>query len=173
MLNRIILEGRLGADPERRETPNGRVVTRLSLPLFNPFKKDSDPTEWVQCEVWNQPAEFITKYGKKGYLVSVDGRLRSQRYVDKDGNTRYNTYISVDRLTLLEPRNRTENNNSTQTNSNTSTAANNNASNQNSTSNDSFPDNPISVGNDILNPSEGSTSSIDELFKDFDGIMNG
>ncbi|QST02935.1 single-stranded DNA-binding protein (plasmid) [Pontibacillus sp. ALD_SL1] len=101
MINRIILEGRLGADPERRETHTGKVVATFPLPLFNPYQKNNASAEWTQCEVWNQPAEFICRNGEKGSLVSVEGRLRNQKYEDKEGRTRYRTYISVDRLTLL------------------------------------------------------------------------
>lgn len=160
MLNRIILEGRLGADPERRETPNGRVVARLALPLFNPYQKDNDPTEWIQCEVWNQPAEFICKNGKKGHLVSVEGRLRNQRYTDKEGATKYRTYLSVERLTLLEPKNRREN----PVDAPVNTVA------------------PVAPAPVVVPPApvtppvtppvlaEG-TSTIEDLFKDFDNMM--
>lgn len=163
MLNRIILEGRLGADPERRQTTTGKIVARLPLPLFNPYQKDSDPTEWIQCEVWNQPADFITKYGKKGHLVSVEGRLRNQRYEDKEGNTRYSVYVAVDRITLLEPRNRQENNATT---SNT-TKPNNPppTTKENTPTTSAQSDSPLDISSD-------KPSNIDDLFKDFDGIMN-
>lgn len=158
MLNRVILEGRLGADPERRETPNGRVVVRLALPLFNPYQKENDPTEWVQCEVWNQPAEFISKNGKKGHLVSVEGRMRNQRYTDKEGNVKYRTYIAVDRLTLLEPKNRRENQEGELPNTQPVPVA---------PSTPAAPPAPPT----ILPSANESTSNIDDLFKDFDGLM--
>jgi len=104
MLNRIVLIGNLGADPEKNETSNGKTVVRFSLPLHNPFSKEGDKTEWMQCEVWNKPAEFLAQYGTKGSLVVVEGRLRNQRYEDKEGNTRYRTFVSVDSLRLRNNR---------------------------------------------------------------------
>ena len=147
MLNRIILEGRLAADPERKETPNGKVVVRFALPLFNPYQREGESTEWVQCEVWNQPADFIAQYGKKGFLVSVDGRLRNQRY-EVNGETKYRTYVAVDRLTLLEPRNR------------------DNAPNKSTSSTQAAPSKPAEKP-----ATPAATDSIDDLFKDFDNLL--
>ena len=164
MLNRVILEGRLGADPEKFVTQSGKTRVRFSLPLFNPYQKDGEPTEWMQCEIWNQPAEFIAKNGKKGFLVSVEGRLRNQRYTDKDGNTRYSNFISVDRLTLLEPRNRREN---------TEIAVTNSASTQAPVTQPAPT--PVVANNApaVIDPVKQAEtqSSIDDLFKDFDGLM--
>jgi single-strand DNA-binding protein len=164
MINRIILEGRLGAEPERRETPTGKVVVRFPLPLFNPYKRENEFTEWIQCEVWNQSAEFINQYGKKGALVSVDGRLRNQRYEDKDGNTRYRVYISVDRLTLLEPRNRNNSSNTPSTNqqSNKQTNSSNSSNSANQSTNQPSNQNQHNAGGD----------DIDKLFEDFDKMIN-
>lgn len=159
MLNRVILEGRLGADPEKFVTQSGKTRVRFSLPLFNPYQKDGEPTEWMQCEIWNQPAEFIAKNGKKGFLVSVEGRLRNQRYTDKDGNTRYSNFIAVDRLTLLEPRNRRENG------GNAEHAPNNPAPQATSVVSNAAP-----VTIDPVKQEE-TKASIDDLFKDFDGLM--
>jgi len=104
MLNRIVLIGNLGADPEKNETQSGKTVVRFSLPLHNPFSKEGDKTEWMQCEVWNKTADFLAQYGTKGSLVVVEGRLRNQRYEDKEGNTRYRTFVAVDSLRLRNNR---------------------------------------------------------------------
>lgn len=160
MLNRVILEGRLGADPEKFVTQSGKTRVRFSLPLFNPYQKDGEPTEWMQCEIWNQPAEFIAKNGKKGFLVSVEGRLRNQRYTDKDGNPRYSNFISVDRLTLLEPRNRRENN---ENNENGAPVHNAPVAQTAQVATSVAPIDPVKQ--------EETKTSIDDLFKDFDGLM--
>lgn len=100
MMNRVILMGHLGADPEKNETTTGKTVVRFSLPLHNPFAKKEERTEWMQCEVWNQPANFLSQYGRKGDLVVVEGRIRNQRYETKEGEVRYRTFVAVDSLRL-------------------------------------------------------------------------
>ena len=143
MLNRVILEGHLGADPERNETPTGKVVTRFPLPLYNPYKKDNEPTEWAQCEVWNKTAEWFAEKGAKGALVSVEGRLRNKPFTDKtSGTTRYSTFISVDRLTLLRSPNPNPNPNSN------STPSSNQAENK--------------------KPASNASDELDKMFEDFD-----
>lgn len=174
MLNRIILEGRLGADPEKRETSTGKILARLALPLFNPYQKDGDATEWIQAEVWNKPAEFIINNGKKGYLVSLEGRLRNQKYTANDGSTKYRTFISVERLTLLEPRNRRENV-ATNDSQNTNKIVEENMTVSNNTPRE---EPMIQKTNEGVNielelPSQNQTgnSSLTDMFKDFDKMM--
>lgn len=158
MMNRVFLIGHLGADPEKTETPTGKTVVRFSLPLHNPFAKKEDTTEWMQCEVWNQPAIFLSQYGKKGDMVVVEGRIRNQRYQSKEGETRYRTFVAVDSLRLRNNRksgegqeypsqNQQKLNQNKPSFNNTETTAPINNQNQN-------------VSNDETNP--------DDLFKDFD-----
>lgn len=104
MLNRVILEGRLGANPVEYKTPSGKVYTYLSLPLFNPFQRDRNSTEWMQCEVWGKSAEFMINNAKKGMTVSVEGRLRNRKHVNSKGETRYITYVATDQCNLHRER---------------------------------------------------------------------
>jgi single-strand DNA-binding protein len=158
MLNRIVLIGNLGADPEKNETSNGKTVVRFSLPLHNPFSKEGDKTEWMQCEVWNKTAEFLAQYGTKGSLVVVEGRLRNQRYEDKEGNTRYRTFVSVDSLRLRNNR-PNDGSSSPSTSKPASTPANSATPVQHQTNQNQ---------NQNQNPVE---ENIDDLFKDFDFNM--
>lgn len=168
MLNRIIIEGRLGADPEKRETPTGKILARLALPLFNPYQKENEPTEWVQAEVWNKPAEFIIKNGRKGHLVSLEGRLRNQKYTANDGSTKYRTFISVERLTLLEPRNRRENTGNG--NSVNTPAQENLPVSSNAPANDPLIQSTQN-GTNIELEIPAQNSSLDDMFKEFDQMM--
>jgi len=150
MMNRVILMGYLGAEPEKTETPTGKTVVRFSLPLHNPFAKEGDRTEWMQCEVWNQPANFISQYGKTGDLVVVEGRIRNQRYETKEGEVRYRTFVSVDSLRLRN----------SNRNGNGSGNPNQRQNNQNQT--------PAAAPQPKPQPAPQQEENIDDLFKDFD-----
>ena len=86
-LNRVQLIGRLGKDPESRYTTTGKRVTNFSLAVSNRWKgKDSETkeyTEWVNIEAWERLGEVCQEYLKKGSLIYLEGRLKTDKYEDK------------------------------------------------------------------------------------------
>jgi single-strand DNA-binding protein len=90
-LNRVQLIGYLGKEPEGRFTPNGKKVTHFSLGVTQRWKSGSETkeyTEWVNIEAWGRLGEIAQQYLKKGSLVYVEGRLKTDKYEDK-GETKY------------------------------------------------------------------------------------
>ena len=112
--NKVILVGRLGADPEVRYIPqSNRPVANYSLAtnerVYNPQTKESeDRTEWHKVVSWGKTAEFCEKYLTKGRQILVEGRLRTDKWEDRNGNTRYTTKIHAYQVTLLGKREDTE-----------------------------------------------------------------
>ena len=95
-LNRVQLIGRLGKDPESRFTPTGKKVTQFSVAVSNRWKsrdgENKESTEWVNVEAWDRLGEVCQEYLKKGSLVYVEGRLKTDKYEEK-GETRYFTKV--------------------------------------------------------------------------------
>ena len=104
-LNRVQLIGYLGKDPESKFTPTGKKVTQFSVAISNRWKsKEGDSkeyTEWVNIEAWGRLGEVCNEYLKKGSLVFVEGRLKTDRYEDK-GETRYFTKIVALAMQMLD-----------------------------------------------------------------------
>lgn len=104
-INKVILIGNLGKDPEVRYLDNGVAVANLSLATSENYKnKDGErvtQTEWHDVVLWRGLAEVAEKYLKKGSSIYVEGKLRTNKWVDKDENTRYKTEILADKLTML------------------------------------------------------------------------
>lgn len=99
MLNRVILMGRLTADPELRQTQSGISVLSFSIAVDRDFtpKGEEKQTDFVNLVAWRQTAEFISKYFSKGRMIAVEGRLSVRNYVDSNGNKRVATEVVVDR----------------------------------------------------------------------------
>lgn len=87
MLNCIVLMGRLTADPELRETPNGIPVLSFSIAVDRNFGKERQ-TDFINIVAWRHTAEFISKYFSKGQMIALEGSLQSRKYTDKQGNNR-------------------------------------------------------------------------------------
>ena len=105
-VNKVILIGNLGADPELRYTPNGnRAVCSLRIATSDVFKdkagQNQERTEWHRVTVWGDQAENCNKYLTKGRSVYVEGRLQTRQWDDKDGNKRYSTDVVADRVKFL------------------------------------------------------------------------
>ncbi|MEW6405755.1 MAG: single-stranded DNA-binding protein [Chloroflexota bacterium] len=104
-LNRVQLIGRLGKDPEGKFTPTGRRVTHFSLAVSNRWKSKEGEmkefTEWVNIEVWGRLGEICLEYLKKGSLIFVEGRLKTDRYEDK-GEPKYYTKVVALSLQFLD-----------------------------------------------------------------------
>ncbi len=104
-VNRVILVGNLGADPDLKYTQNGKAVCNLSVATNEVWKDKSgqkqEKTEWHRVNVWGDQAENCSKYLAKGRMVYIEGRLQTRSWDDKDGKKRYSTEIVTDRVVFL------------------------------------------------------------------------
>lgn len=105
-LNRVQLIGYLGKAPETRFTPKGSKVTSFSLAVTRRWKsangETKEATDWFNIEAWGRLGEVCQQYLKKGSLVYLEGRLRTDRYEDKEGETRYFTKVIANAMQMLE-----------------------------------------------------------------------
>ncbi|KAF0106851.1 MAG: single-strand binding protein [Anaerolineaceae bacterium] len=105
-LNRVQLIGNLGKDPESRFTPTGKKVAHFSLAVNNRWKSAEgemkEYTEWVNVEAWGRLGEICQQYLHKGSLVYVEGRLKTDKYEDKGGETKYYTKVVALQLQMLD-----------------------------------------------------------------------
>lgn len=123
MINRVVLVGRLVADPELRTTGSGISVGSFRLAVNRPYKDKNGNREadFVSCIIWRKSAEVFSNFTKKGTLIAIDGRLQTRNYKKKDGNTVYVTEVVVENWSFLEKKeNNSSNSNSTPTNTNAS-----------------------------------------------------
>ena len=87
MLNKLVLMGRLTADPELKTTPNGVSVTSFTLAVDRNYRQGNErKTDFVNCVAWRGTAEFITRYFGKGQLMAIDAELQSRSYENAQGN---------------------------------------------------------------------------------------
>jgi single-strand DNA-binding protein len=108
-LNKVILIGNLGSDPEVRSTTGGNRVATFSLATSRQWNdqggQKQEKTEWHRCVVWNskgsQLADIVEKYVRKGDKLYVEGRIEYRQWQDKDNQTRYTTEINVRELIML------------------------------------------------------------------------
>lgn len=109
MVNKVILVGNLGADPELRNA-GGQAVTTIRLATTDRVKdkdKDgqwTDRTEWHNVVVWGKTAENVHQYAKKGKQLYIEGRLQTRKWQDKDGHDRYSTEVVAEAVKFLGPR---------------------------------------------------------------------
>ena len=104
-VNKVILVGNLGKDPEVRYLDNGVAVANFSLATTENYKNKQgervSQTEWHNIVLWRGLAEVAEKYLKKGSSIYIEGKIKNRKWEDKDGNTRYNTEILGDNMTML------------------------------------------------------------------------
>ncbi|MDA8094384.1 MAG: single-stranded DNA-binding protein [Betaproteobacteria bacterium] len=104
-VNKVILIGNLGADPEVRYMPSGDAVTSARLATTDTWKdkngEKQERTEWHRVSFFGKLAEIAGEYLKKGSAVYVEGRLQTRKWQDKDGQERYTTEIVADRMQML------------------------------------------------------------------------
>lgn len=107
-LNKVMLIGKLGKDPEVRFTASGQAVAGFSLATNEKFKNKSgeweERTEWHNITLWGKLAEIAGEYLSKGKLAYIEGRLQTRKWQDKSGNDRYTTEIVGDKMQLLSPK---------------------------------------------------------------------
>jgi len=104
-INKVILIGNLGADPETRYLPSGDAVTNIRIATTDTWKDKSgekqEHTEWHRIAFFGKLAEIAGEYLKKGSPVYIEGRIRTRKWQDKEGQDRYSTEIVADRMQLL------------------------------------------------------------------------
>jgi single-strand DNA-binding protein len=102
-VNKVILLGRLGQDPEIRQTASGSVAS-LNVATSERGKDGQERTEWHRVTLFNRTAEVAAEYLKKGSQVYIDGRLQTRKWTDKNGAERYTTEIVGDRMQMIGSR---------------------------------------------------------------------
>jgi single-strand DNA-binding protein len=105
MLNRVMLIGNLGSDPEIRSTQNGNTVATMNLATTEKWKDSNgnlkEQTEWHHLVVWGKLADFCGTYLNKGSRVYIEGKIQTRKWQDQDGKDRYSTEIVVRDLKSL------------------------------------------------------------------------
>lgn len=107
MLNKVTLIGRLGADPEVKYMPSGGAVTNVGLATTRRWKdrqtgERRDETEWHRVTFFNRVAEVAGEYLRKGSLVYIEGRIRTRKWQDQNGQDRYTTEIIAEQMQMLD-----------------------------------------------------------------------
>ncbi|MGE0616379.1 MAG: single-stranded DNA-binding protein [Bacteriovoracia bacterium] len=104
-VNKVIIVGRLGQNPELRYTPSGAAVANFSVATNEAWVdkqgQKQERTEWHKCVVWGKQAELCNQYLQKGRQVYLEGRLQTRQWQDKDNQTRYTTEIQVSNVRFL------------------------------------------------------------------------
>ena len=99
MLNRVNLMGRLVADPDLRQTPNGVSVTDFRIAVDRDYSKDGErQTDFIDIVAWRQTADFVARYFAKGRMIAVDGAIQTRNYKDKQGNKRTAVEVVADNV---------------------------------------------------------------------------
>lgn len=105
-VNKVILVGNLGRDPELKYIPSGDAVVNLAIATTDRYKNKSgemvDATEWHRVNFFGRTAEVCGQYLKKGSQVYIEGSLKTRKYTDKDGVEKYATEIRGDRMQMLD-----------------------------------------------------------------------
>lgn len=117
MLNRVILMGRLVADPELKTTQSGISVTSFRIAVERSYTKAGEErqTDFINIVCWRNTAEFVCKYFPKGSLIALEGQLQTRTYQDKDGTTRYMVEVLADKVSFTGEKTAEKQSKSTQT----------------------------------------------------------
>ncbi len=111
-LNKCMIIGNLGRDPEMRYTPSGQAVTQFTVATNRNFRDAQgewqSETEWFRVVVWGQQAERTAERLRKGHKVYVEGRIQTRQWEDQTGNKRYTTELVANQVSSLERRDREE-----------------------------------------------------------------
>jgi len=105
-INKVIIVGNLGSDPETRYMPSGAAVTNFTVATNESWKdkqtgEQKERTEWHRVAMFNRLAEIAAEYLRKGSQVYIEGKLRTRKWQDRDGNDRWTTEIVADEMQML------------------------------------------------------------------------
>ena len=108
-LNKVILGGRLTADPELRQTPNGVAVTTFTVAVSRRFVRQTDgqqpqqqTADFISVTAWRQQAEFVSRYFRKGSSICVVGQIQTRNWTDQQGQKRYTTEVLADEINFVD-----------------------------------------------------------------------
>jgi len=113
-VNKVIIIGNVGQDPEIRQTQNGDAIANLSIATSESWKDKNtgerkEKTEWHKVSIFGKTAEIVEKYVNKGSKLYIEGQLQTRKWTDKDGNERYTTEVVVQgyngNMTMLDSKN--------------------------------------------------------------------
>ena len=118
-MNKVVLVGRLTAKPELRYTPANVAFVRFTVAVNRPYsnKDGNREADFINVVCWRNQAETIAKYFDKGNLISLEGRIQTGSYDDKDGNKRYTTDVALENFEFVESKNARAQSSLNQTNS--------------------------------------------------------
>ena len=118
-MNKVVLVGRLTAKPELRYTPSNVAFVRFTVAVNRPYsnKDGNREADFINVVCWRNQAETIAKYFDKGNLISLEGRIQTGSYDDKDGNKRYTTDVALENFEFVESKNARAQSSLNQTNS--------------------------------------------------------
>lgn len=104
-MNRVVLVGRLVADPELRYTPNGVASCKFRVAVNRLFKNDGEQqADFISCVAWRKQAENLANFQRKGNLIGLEGKIQTGSYEGQDGKRVYTTDVVTDSIQFLEPR---------------------------------------------------------------------
>lgn len=102
-MNKVLLVGRITRDIELRTTPSGKVVSRFTIAVSHNYTNENGErgADFINCIVWGRQAENVSKYCKKGSLISAEGRITNRNYDAQDGTKRYVTEVLCEQISFL------------------------------------------------------------------------
>ena len=109
-LNKVILGGRMTADPELRMTPSGVPVTSFTIAVNRRFQSRSEDgqqgqqADFIRCTAWRNSAEFITRYFRRGSSICIEGSIQTRSWTDQQGQKQYSTEVQVDNAYFVDAR---------------------------------------------------------------------
>ena len=113
--NKVILMGRLTADPELKQTQGGTTVTNFTIAVDRRYSKDEEKqTDFISVVAWRNTAEFISKYFGKGSAILIEGELQTRSWTDQQGNKRYATEVLAHEVSFCEAKKNSETNDNSQ-----------------------------------------------------------
>lgn len=109
-LNKVILGGRLTADPELKQTQSGISVCSFSIAINRKYQaaEGQQQTDFIRCKAWRNTADFIARYFRKGSSICVVGEIQTSSWTDQSGNKSYSTDILVNEALFVDSRNETQ-----------------------------------------------------------------
>ena len=101
-LNKVVLAGRLTADPELKQTTSGISVVSFTIAVNRKYSKEQQQPDWISVIAWRQTAEFISRYFKKGSAICITGAIQTRSWQDQQGQKRYSTDVVADEAMFVD-----------------------------------------------------------------------